>query len=188
MRNKLLVTVILSFIISAALAQQQEKVVTGSFHLGLLEGEQGSALQLGLLGGVKTKTWITSLGTGLDYYGIRSIPLYLNVQKNIFNKNKTPFVYVGGGYHFLWLPTMYSDMGWGNPAQSTGGLYYQFGVGYQVPAFKTGSLFLSAGYSEKQYQQESTEYYPCLIGPCPGSVSTISYRLRRLAITTGLRF
>ena len=154
---------------------------------GLLEGEKGSAFQLGAMGGIRKNTWAVSLGSGLDYYSVRSIPVYLDVQKNIFNKGKTPFVYVTGGYHFLWLAEAFDDWSWGQNSKK-GGLFYRAGIGYQLPALKSSSLFFSAGYSEKQYNESYTSVFPCLVGPCPEYKETISNRLRRLSITTGLRF
>ena len=169
-------------------AQQKRFSFEGSAQVGLLEGEQGSAFQLGAMGGIRKNTWIASIGSGLDYYRVRSIPLYLNVQKNFFNKDKTPFVFVGGGHHFLWLPEYYSEWSWPSALKTKGGLYYHGGIGYQVPAFKKTSLFFATAFSAKEYHDEYMQTNPCLIGPCPQSEVKTSYRLRRLSITTGLRF
>jgi hypothetical protein len=185
-RHYLLVVFIFSFLVS--FAQQKKFSFSGAVEAGLLEGEQGSAFQLGAMAGIRKNTWAFSLGSGLDYYSVRSIPVYLDVQKNIFNKAKTPFVYVSGGYHFLWLAETFDDWSWRHDWEKKGGFYYKAGIGYQLPALKNSSLYFSAGYSEKEHSENYTSTFPCLIGPCPEYKETISNRLRRLSITTGLRF
>lgn len=188
MRIKTIVLLISTCFGTASFAQQKRLAFEGTVQAGLLEGEKGSAFQFGAMGGVKRGTWITSVGTGLDYYGIRSIPVYLNVQKNIFRNDKTPFVFLGGGYHFPWMPKMYNEWPWWGASQTKGGLYYHAGIGYQVPALKKTSLFFAAGFSEKQYKEENSEVYPCLVAPCPEYKEKMAYRLRRLTVSTGLRF
>ena len=69
---------------SVSFAQQKRIAFEGAVQAGLLEGEKGSAVQFGAMAGIKKNTWTASVGSGLDYYGIRSIPLYANLQKNIF--------------------------------------------------------------------------------------------------------
>jgi len=185
-KNYLLLILIIS--VTTSFAQQKRLSFEGTVQGGLLEGEMGSAFQMGAMAGMKKNTWTASIGGGLDYYQVRSIPLYLNLQKNIFNKNNTPFVYVSGGYHFLWLPEVFSIFSWPSTLQTKGGLYYQGGIGYQVAAFKKTSLFFATAYSAKEYNETYLHTNPCLIGPCPQSEVKTNYRLRRLSITTGLRF
>ncbi|MDB5207422.1 MAG: hypothetical protein JWR72_2497 [Flavisolibacter sp.] len=177
---------ILIFYSTVAIAQKRSFPLEGNIQAGLLEGEKGSAFQLSMMGGLRYKTWTTSVGTGLDYYGIRSIPLYLNVQKRLFNRTQTPFLYLGSGYHFPWVNTDYKDS-W-RETKTKGGLYYSGGIGYQLPAIKKAALFFAAGYSLKQYFEEVTSLSPCLIAPCPEYKEKFKYRLRRLSVTTGLRF
>jgi len=185
------VFVLLVLLVSyAASAQQKGLPLTGSVQVGLLEGERGSAFQMAMMGGVKLNGWITSIGTGLDYYSIRSIPLYLNVQRNILSKAQTPFVYASGGYHFLWLTDAQRNSWdiWGTDLDKSGGLYLNAGVGYQLPAFNNTQLYFSAGYSQKNYKEELSTTYPCLVAPCPVYKETYNFQFRRLSVTTGLRF
>ena len=189
MKTKILVlTVIMNCLAVVSFSQQKRLSFTGTVQAGLLEGEKGSAMQFGATAGVKLNSWIASLGSGLDYYDVRSIPVFLNVQKNIFNRDKTPFVYLGGGHHFLWLPKTYNDWSWWGNTENKGGLYYHAGIGYQLPVMKKAGWFFTAGFSEKQHSAETSSAYPCLVGPCPEYKEKISHRLRRLSVTTGLRF
>jgi hypothetical protein len=188
MRKNYFLLLVLALSFTTSFAQQKRFSFQGAAQVGLLEGEMGSAFQFGAMGGIKKNTWIASVGTGLDYYRVRSIPLYLNLQKNLFNKDNTPFVYLGAGYHFLWLPEVFSEWSWPSALKTKGGVYYHGGIGYQVPAFKKTSLFFATAFSGKEYHEEYLQTNPCLIGPCPQTAVKTSYHLRRLSVTTGLRF
>jgi hypothetical protein len=186
MQVRTLLVLLIIFCATPSFAQKGGLPLEGSIGAGLLEGEKGSALQLSMMAGIKSKTWTTAVGTGLDYYGIRSIPLYLTIQKGLFNRTQTPFLYLAGGYHFPWLSKENKNQ-W-REAIAKGGLYYNGGIGYQLAATKKTALFFTAGYSFKQYREEVTAIAPCLVAPCPEYQEKFNYRLRRLSLTTGLRF
>lgn len=154
---------------------------------GLLEGERGGAFQMQAINGFQFKTWFAGVGVGLDYYHVRSIPVFLNVRKAFKNSEKTPFLYVNGGYHFPWLKE--EDKMWGI-TETSGGLYFDAGIGYQLPVMKKSSLFFSAGFSQKAYSQKGTDGVWIAIWPWPGPPQTrlYEYNLRRLSIQTGIRF
>jgi len=185
MRSKIFL-VLLCLVVSVSYGQKKGLPLEGAIHIGLLEGQAGGSLQLGFMGGIKAKTWTALLGTGLDYYGVRSVPIYLQVQKKVFDKIQTPFAFVNGGYHFPWMQR-YKDDWWGE-RNASGGLYYTAGIGYQLPVMKTAALFFTAGYSFKQYEEEVSQGRICIGGNCPTYTENYEYRLRRLTITTGLRF
>jgi hypothetical protein len=188
MRKLLMMTLLLSA--TALQAQNKSLTLAGSVQGGLLEGEAGSALQFGFTGGIKTKTWTTGIGAGIDYYRVRSLPLYLNMEKRLFNRIQTPFAYVNGGYHFTWRSSQ-NRMAWewwpGN-AETKGGLYYAAGLGYQLPVLTKTALFFAAGYSFKQFTEERMGTVNCIMWPCPEISEKFTHRLRRLSVTTGLRF
>ena len=174
------------FTACGSFAQHKTLLFTGSVFAGVAEGQQGGSLQLGATVGVKAKSWTTSVGTGLDYYGVRSIPLYVNVEKKFFERQQTPFVYLSGGYHFPWMKN--ANNSWWNTTKATGGIYYGAGIGYQLPASKQIALFFAAGYSFKQFREEITQRYECFTMPCPEYNEKFTYGFRRVSLTTGLRF
>ena len=190
MQKKLLTLTALCFLLSTAFAQKKTLPLEGTVQVGLLEGEQGGSLQFGAMGGIKLNKWTTSIGSGLDYYGVRSIPLYLNVQRNILASDKTPFLFAGAGYHFPWVPKNTKDMwsSWSGSIDTDGGLYYHAGIGYQLPALKKAALFFAASISSKHYQEEILQPVFCNMGPCPEYKEKVAYRFRRLSIAMGLRF
>jgi len=184
MRNIFLI--IFSFLTVTGFSQDEKLALEGRVQAGILEGQQGTAFQLGVFGGVKKHTWTAAIGSGIDYYGVRSIPLYLEVQKRLISKDQAPFIYAGAGHHFAWLPAEYKE-GRGD-VEGKGGLYYQAGIGYQLPVMKKAALYFAAGYSYKEYSEVLTQSTFCVMWPCPQYEEKLSYRLRRLAITTGIRF
>lgn len=166
-----------------ATAQKSQLHFSTTVAAGLLEGGAGSAFQLKTVNGVQCETWTAGIGAGLDYYHTRSIPLFLNLQKLLGKKEKAPFVYASGGYHFPWLKGEE-----GSGMQARGGLYFDAGVGYQVPV-KKSALFFSAGYSQKRFTTTNKpeawiEQYPYY----PPPFTKFDYSLRRFSIQTGLRF
>jgi hypothetical protein len=190
MQTRILTLALVCFLFSTAFAQKKPVSFAGAVQVGILEGEQGGSLQFGAMAGVKLKKWKTSIGSGLDYYGVRSIPLYLNVQHNILAADKTPFVFAGAGYHFPWAPTNTKDgfSSWSSSVNTDGGLYYHAGIGYELPALKKAALFFAAGLSSKHYREEILIPVYCVMGPCPEYKEKVAYRFRRLSIAMGLRF
>lgn len=167
-------------------AQKKELKFQSVIQVGLLEGEQGSALQLQTIQGLKCKTWSAGVGVGLDYYHTRTIPLFLDVRKALGRKENTVFVYVGGGYNFPWLKEV-DKIGFEN--DSKGGLYYDAGIGYQLPVFKTQQLFFSAGFSQKNFSKTYNSMpYLSIWPPPPQAYQQYKYLVRRLSIKAGLRF
>lgn len=179
----------LLLLLSCIYASAQKKAYTfqTSVQGGLLEGESGSAFQLHTVNGFQYNTWFAGVGAGLDYYHVRSLPVYLNVRKAFLNSGKTPFVYLSGGYHFPWLKE--EDKLW-HITETSGGLYYDAGLGYQLPVMKKSSLFFTVGFSQKAYSQRVDDGMWIASWPRPGPQQTrlFDYNLRRLSIQAGIRF
>ncbi|HEX6334877.1 MAG TPA: hypothetical protein VFZ78_11665 [Flavisolibacter sp.] len=167
----------------------QEKIKFQSMlQAGLLEGELGSSLQLHTVNGIRFKTWSAGVGAGLDYYHTRSIPVFLDLRKRILRNPQSPFLYAGGGYHFPWEKKQ-TDQQWGYyyDRNTSGGLYYDAGIGYQLPV-KNSMLYFTAGYTYKRFSQEVPQPVMCITWPCPEVMQTFDYQVRRLSVKTGLRF
>jgi hypothetical protein len=181
--------VIIVLFTSNQLSAQKKINFQTQVQAGLLEGGAGSAFQLQVINGVKFKTWSAGIGAGLDYYQARSIPVFLEVQKAFIPSSKTPFVYLNGGHNFPWLREKDKDWNWTATGESTGGLYFDAGVGYQLPVLKSSALYFSAGYSVKKYSTKS--YYdrtPTIYSGFSPASYAYDFTFRRLSIKTGLRF
>src|SRR6476620_3545484 len=92
-------SVCFSFAQSIKPTPQKHALTYNSIALaGLLEGQQGSSLQLKSINGVQHKNLFAGIGVGFDYYFVRSIPLFMDVRKTNFLK--TPlFIYADAGMH-----------------------------------------------------------------------------------------
>ena len=67
----------------------------------------------------------------MDYYYERSIPVFLDLRKKIFDKLSAPFLYADGGYAFLWQKekNIYQ-------MDSHGGLFYELGLAMKFTYIK----------------------------------------------------
>src|SRR5690348_17254089 len=81
------------------IAQSKVKFETNN-QIGLLSGSSGNALQLQTINGISYKTVSLGIGIGIDNYYFKTIPLFVDVRKNIFEKKQTPFLYVDAGTNF----------------------------------------------------------------------------------------
>ena len=100
--KKIIVSWLVLFIINLSASAQEKFVFHSQNFAGLLEGQAGSAFQLQTINGVQNKGWFTGIGAGLDYYRFRSVPLFLNMSKFLFDGKKF-FVSGNGGVNFPWL-------------------------------------------------------------------------------------
>ena len=186
MRLLFLLSILSISLFTAAQDQKEKKFLFQSINnLGFLEGSAGSAFQLQTINGFRYRSFSAGVGIGLDYYLSRSVPLFLDIRKDLFGgKRQTPFVYLSGGKHFPWIVNRNE---WTEISQ-TSGWYYDAGIGYAIPV-NTHAIIFSAGYSYKNYDEKVTSPdIMCLIGPCPEYQEKYSYQLRRISLKAGFRF
>jgi hypothetical protein len=156
-------------------------------YIGILEGEDGGAFQVQTVNGVRYKDWFAGIGTGLDYYYVRSIPLFLSVNK-FFNFPKAP-VFINGdiGINFPWdkAGAIYFD----SAPDYSPSLYWAGGLGYKFALKKKSQgVLLNLGYSYKHVIEQYKLDFPCLLPPCPGENDRYDYRLKRLSLKVGWMF
>ena len=176
------------FILVATVAvAQQTKTGKLKFQslvqLGFVEGNAGNAFQLQAINSFDFNCFSAGIGVGLDYYGTRSVPLFIDLRKNILRKPQTPFIYLDAGMHFPWN----DQRDEGQIVRSRAGLFYEAGIGYNVPV-KTHAITFSAGYSYKAFKEEIKSPVWCVTGRCANDVQKLSYQFRRISIKAGFRF
>ncbi|HYH13718.1 MAG TPA: hypothetical protein VD794_00765 [Flavisolibacter sp.] len=168
-------------------AQTGKSTNRPTFHsinlLGFLNGEAGSEPLVQTINGIQVKTYSMGIGVGLDYYKQRSVPVFLDIRKNIFRKAQSPFVYLDGGYHFLWSNNKPKE--WIRTNEK-GGLYYDLGIGYSFPASKTAAVQVSFGYSVKNMSEKVNQYPWRSSWPSPEDYQQLNYTLRRYSFKMGL--
>lgn len=190
---KLKLFLIATFFVLVALAsraQERARVrFTNTTQFGVVNGGAGGELVLQTINGISYKTFSIGGGIGIDYYYRRSVPVFIDLRKNLFNRKQSPFVYADLGTNFAWIKNTAQEFN--EPSTYSGGFYFDAGAGYTLPLKKMASLVFSAGYSEKKLTEKSPFYYyePWWGTPAnTNSFSITNYTFRRLSVKAGLRF
>ena len=186
---KILFITILTFFFTDLQAQEEKEnkgkvKFQSDLQLGVLLGQGGHNFQIQSVNGIRINTFSLGLGAGIDFYGSRSVPVFLDIKKDLFDKRETPFFYLSGGRHFPWKVEKGDEFEKYEPEP---GWYYDAGIGYIIPLNKQ-SLIFSAGYSFKSYDEKVSYTTWCLWGDCPGMNENFSYQLRRISLRAGIRF
>lgn len=189
--------IMLTMFVSIVSGQQNNSVSPWQYHsinnVGLLEGETGSAFQLQTINGANYQSWFAGVGVGLDFYRLRTIPLFADFRKEFGKSNNKVFVYSDIGINFSWV----TDQQKTNYVQNDkfhNGFYGDWGLGYKVMVNRKNNLLLSLGYSYKRTVETYDQfYYNPGINIIQGSQSDdqsqkINYSLNRLTIKIGWEF
>lgn len=182
---------------NTCLAQQKTLSKSWSFqsmvNVGLLEGQTGSAFQLQTINGARYKSWFAGIGLGLDYYRVRTIPVFIDIRKEFGKDRDKFFIYVDGGINFSWA-TDGEKSGYLPNEQFHNGFYTDMGLGYKTPVGKKSALLISLGYTYKKTSESyilpyyyNQNYYPN-ISTQNDSGEQISYSLNRLSMKIGWAF
>jgi hypothetical protein len=162
-------------------------------NVGVVEGGSDANLQLQTINGIQYKTFFGGVGLGLDNYYFKTIPLFVDLRKNFFEKKLTPFAYVDFGADIPWDRAKVES--WSTSYYKTG-FFYDMGLGYSIPIKGRLALNISAGYSEKNLNEtRETSYWIWRDFPPYDVPSTVNkdttyykYTLRRFSFKIGLSF
>jgi hypothetical protein len=159
-------------------------------YVGYLGGENEGALQLNTINGFQRKLWFAGVGTGLDYYYQRTIPLFASFSRYFTSRPNSFYVSADGGANFLWdKSTANLFNGQSNNGRFRPSLYYGAYAGYKFGVIKNkGSLMFNVGYSGKQIRESVTVPMPCINPPCPESEQHLKYDLKRISVRMGWMF
>jgi len=195
MKKVFLLFILIAFV--KANAQSGQK--TPSYfmpQLGVLSGDQANSLQFQLTGGVIAKNWRIGMGTGLDYYKVRSVPVFADV-RHYFGRNKKAFSFANLGYNVPWpLENQYKIFfiqGGSTKSKFEMGWYTDLGLGYDIDLGKQKALSLSVSYSIKTFSEIYDERIDWIwgwpINQPGGNISErkVDYTFRRLSLKAGFR-
>jgi len=156
--------------------------------VGVVWGATDDALQLQSINGLSYKNFSAGLGIGLDYYWQRTVPIFIDMRKNIFSKKQTPFVYADLGVDCPWIKEN-KEITW-YKSEYDQGIYYDLGIGYRVPINKKIFANMSFGYTQKNFRETRTnEIIFFDFSPYNrNNAEQYSYTLRRFALKAGLSF
>jgi hypothetical protein len=170
-------------------AQKTRKLTFSSINqFGIAWGGTGDGLQLQTINGVAYKTYSAGLGIGLDYYWERTVPVFIDLRKNIFSAKQTPFVYADGGVSVPWIKENKEET-WYKSNYSTGS-YFDVGIGYRLPINKKLFANISFGYTQKK-QREQRDNQMVIFDFAPYGQNHnehYDYTLRRFSLKAGLSF
>ncbi len=159
--------------------------------VGLLVGGSDNAPQIQTINGLAYRNWFTGVGTGIDWYYQRSIPLFLSANR-FFNTHphRPVFLASGAGVNFPWgKPDLYYTNGWGYDTRFEPGFFWTAGLGYKFAVGKQNdNLLIQLGYNNKSHTQKTTTVYPCFMPPCPESTETYKYKFNALSLKFGWGF
>ena len=185
--KKLVPVTFLLFISMYATAQEEsqnsvkEVPQKPSFHViataGLLAGSNGRELQVQAIPNLKYKDWSFGMGGGLDYYYLRSIPLFVDVRKH-FTNYMPLFLYGDVGVNVPWVDIPKEQLLWMDQTFKPY-LYYDLGVGWQVHLNKRNNINFSAGYTGKKLRERRKSDF---------QDSKLTYDLRRISVKVGFQF
>lgn len=165
-------------------------------QLGVMDGDRSTNLQFQVVGGLATNNWRIGMGAGLDYYSVRSVPVFVDV-RNYFGRNKKAFAFANLGYNVPWpMENQYKTIfiqGGTKKSEFEMGLYTDAGVGYDIDLGKQKAVSISIGYTIKKYSEKYDDRFSWIWGwptPFPGTGQTErteEYTFRRLSLKAGFR-
>jgi hypothetical protein len=180
-------TIIALMLIQSAAAQYK---FHSQNYFGALAGDLDDALSVNTINGVQRGPWFGGVGTGIDYYYIRTVPLYLSLSRFITTKVNSIFFTLDGGTNFVWDKSTANVYNFNsNDGDFSPSLYYGALAGYKLGINKkTGSLLMSVGYSAKKINEKFKTTSPCIFPPCPEYEQKYEYDFKRFTFRVGWMF
>jgi hypothetical protein len=191
--KKYLSAVVFFLLLTQANAQEKK---TGYYllpQLGLLNGDNFASGQVMVSGGIEKKNISFGIGAAMEYYKIRSIPVFAEIRAGI-GKDKKAFAYLNAGPNFMWpLQSQYTSHwivnGGFSRDQFKTGFYGDAGLGYTFRIAKENELLVSLGYSVKTIHQSYSESVYAQSAPfLPETFQRkLDYTLNRIALRVGIK-
>ncbi len=173
-----------------------------SFHsinsIGLLKGASGHAFQLETINGMQYGKWFGGLGVGIDEYRLRTIPLFIDLRKEMGKGINRWFLFADAGLSVYWqkdndVKTFPKD------SQVRNGFCVAAGAGYSIKLNPQLHLLLSGGYSYKAMNEEGRNLDPRMFIPLPGGIwidrvplygplTSTRHSFRRWTLKVGISF
>ena len=174
--------------ITAQEIKKDKKFFSSQISAGIVEGEQNTSFHVEILNGIRYRTWFGGIGTGLDYYYFRSIPVYLSGIKYLSPRNHSFFVQGDAGMNFAWDEDPLFG-GWNEiRSEFKPGLYWNGSIGFATGLDRKNSFSFGLGYSHKSLRQVRELAVMCFNPPCENTFETYKYNLERLTLRIGWQF
>jgi hypothetical protein len=178
---------ILLLLLCAAPAQSQAIRQKGFYILpqaGVLKGEKKYSGQGIIVGGMEYRGWGFGIGTGIDWYRIRTVPIVADIRRNITVANQPFFVYANAGWNIA-VPRDKEYF-----LKGSGGAYGEAGLGYAVLNKKKKGILLSIGFTSKTVTERFMETTYIWTFPVTSHETErrIDYTFNRFILKLGYKF
>ncbi len=157
MRHFIILLLLLS---TSCIANAQKKIhYSGSIEGGILRGSNPANGFVFTTQGIACNQYTFGVGSGIDFYPFRSIPLFVDVKRKFSNKAVAPFVQAAAGINFTSSNSKDAKMiyQYATGGHFGNGFFAKVGGGLIFRAQKKLKISLSAGYS---YKTSSYKYQP----------------------------
>ncbi len=157
------ITMLLLVITIATSAQQKTKNYYIIPQIALLNGDNATSGQVQVIGGMQLQQWAFGLGVAMDYYKIRTLPVFADARL-YFGAQKKFFSYANLGYNIVtalesqerkmssWVNGFYTNSSFNN------GLYTDIGIGCSLQEKGSDGVSMSLGYSIKTLSETYTDW------------------------------
>lgn len=173
--------------ITAQETKKEKKFLSSQISSGIVEGEQGTSFHVEIVNGIHYKTWFGGIGTGLDYYYFRSIPVYLSGIKYLSKRNHSFFIQGDAGMNFAWVEARTNV--WNEVSHEfKPGIYWNGMLGFATGLDRKNSFSFGMGYSYKNLKEVREMAIMCFNPPCENTFETYKYNLKRLTLRLGWHF
>lgn len=160
----------------------------GLHQVGLQAGSSSEKMNVLTTNGIRKGNWYGGISTGIDWYGIRSIPLLAGIHKAFGQNRHQPFIYGNAGIEFAWMEDYDVRFGFGSQAYDyRNGLSAEGGVGYFINLKNKTALSLSAGFSYKQMGIKETFSQVGVEPFLDTNIYDYRFYYRRIALRIGLK-
>lgn len=184
----LIFILIVFFLINISASAQKNKIHFNSINqFAMVGGESQINTAYQTINGIKFSNWFSGIGIGVDNYRYRTLPLFID-GRWFFGDEKRGFIYGDIGYNFPMKDKPEKGIPYyDNMYHFKGGVYTDFGIGYQVPLRKKSSMIFSLGYSYKKMEVKIGS--ECRTSSCPADYSNIyEFSFNRMILKAGLVF
>jgi len=180
------------FLVTVFYSSAQKKIkFSTQNYVGFLAGSSDNDLQLQTINGISFNKWFTGIGTGIDWYYRRSVPVFISVERGFrVDQKKNIYFSTAAGANFPWKNPEYdNDWNWYSTSKTEPGLYLNAGVGYKINIGKQDdAVLLQLGFSNKFFKEKVSSAYPCFVAPCPATTESYNYNLRAVSVKLGYGF
>jgi hypothetical protein len=180
--------ILLSCMCICCFTNAQKKVrYTGSIESGILKGDRPASTFVYTTHGVAYKQYAFSLGSGYDFYPLRSLPLFIDVKRRFNGNQIQPFIQAAAGVNFT-SPNSSDAKSYSRYAGDgnfSNGFFAKGGGGFIFRAQKQWNFSLSAGYT---YKTTSYIYTPFTGTPWVWQLQPVKdiYHFNRWYVSVGI--